>query len=172
MLFLNLTNGIEAIKQKPDVLQSELHFIRIQSTWCEQKRWKDIILDLDYTFLLACRVAPNVCVIDYSATKLCPRAIYQGLPWIQYCLNRYWYAIKDEPVFVKNVDCRKYFEEQYNKLLYEKTAELMFQKLKYFRKFTGTGKVLLLSVSDKTKHDGDYKFYDSILKNIRRRGKL
>lgn len=167
MLFLNLTNGIEALKRNTNALPVSVHFVRIQSTWCEQKRWKEIIQDLDYTFLMACRVVKDVCVIDYSAKKLVSRALYQGLPWIQYCLNRYWYGIEDEPVLVKHFDCTKYFKEQYDKLLNDKSGKAMFKKLEYFKKFTGTGKVLLLSICDKTEHDGDYKFYNILLRRLR-----
>lgn len=165
MLFFNLTNGLEAIEKYPNKVTTLPHFVRIQSTWCEQKRWQEIIMDLDYTFLMACRTAKEVHVIDFSAKKRVPRALYQGLSWIQYCLNRYWYGIKDEPALVKQFNCTAYFEKEYEKLLYDKSAEAMFNKLKYFKKFTGTGKVIIHGIAGKTEHDGDYEYYNNIIKS-------
>lgn len=170
MRFFNLTNGLEALtKNDMHGFSNFPHFIRIQSTWCEQKLWKEIILDLDYTFLMACRIVDKVCVVDYSARKEVPRALYQGLAWIQYVLNRYWYGINDEPVLVRGHNCKKYFEEQYELLSYDKSARLMWKKLKYFKKFDGTGKVLLLSIAAPTEHDGDYAYYNSILKRMKKK---
>lgn len=169
MLFLNLTNGIEALTNKKANTLYFPYLVRIQSTWCEQKLWKEIIMDLDYTFLMACRIVNNIVVIDYSAQKDVSRALYQGLAWIQYVLNRYWYNIDEEQVLVRGHNCKDYFKEQYEILLYDKSAKLMWKKLKYFKKFDGTGKVLLFSVSDRTTHDGDYKYYNDILKRLKQK---
>ena len=46
--YINLTNGIGLIKDLPRVDG----FLRIQSTACEQKRWWQIIADLDYSFMV------------------------------------------------------------------------------------------------------------------------
>lgn len=162
MIFLNLTNGLEAIEKVPVKGTDLFHLVRIQSTWCEQKRWKEIILDLDYTFLMACRILKNVTVIDFSARKPVPRALYQGLAWIEYVLNRYWYDIKGQAM-VKGTNCEEYFEKIYQQLLYDKTADALFAKLRYFNKFKGTGQVKLDTISSRTEHDGDYSYYNELV---------
>lgn len=77
--YVNLTNGIEAISQ---LNLSDYSFIRIQSTICEQKLWDRLIQDLDYDFLMNVALGNKCVVYDYGANKPIPRAIYQGLEFI------------------------------------------------------------------------------------------
>ena len=153
--FINLTNGIETLEKNP---LTEYSFIRIQSTACEQKRWDFILQDLDYTFLMALTQG-NICyVYDYSNKKDTPRALYQGIPWIEYVLNRIWFNL-ERPVYVKKMNVTNYFEEQY-KLLTHPTKK----KLKYFKKFLDTDHVHIHPIGGKTEHDGSYEYYSQILK--------
>lgn len=162
-VFYNLTNGIEdAARMLTQREASSFNFVRIQSTWCEQHRWGDILADLDYKFVACCRILGIAVVVDRSQRKEYPRAIYQGLPWIEYAMNRYWYG-SEHPVKVKGQDATRYFCEQYGSLPKEALA-----KLRYFRRFTGAGKVGLLGASwdERTKYDGDYNTYDKMLCNV------
>ena len=149
--FINLTNGIESI------CDSSL-FIRIQSTKCEQKLWSDIILELDSTFLIHAALGNSIVVYDASGKKDISRAMWQGLQFIGFALNKCWFN-KTETVYHKHHNLTKYFDEQYN--LLSKPAKT---KLKYFRKFLNTENVRILSITSKTEHDGDYEYFNNKLK--------
>ena len=124
--YLNLTNGIEALNHyKLD----NYSFIRIQSTYCEQKLWDNLLQDLDYNFLMDLALGNKVIIYDYSPYKNIPRAMYQGVPFIEYVLYRRWLDIHIES-YVKKLNCTSYFDEIYNNLN-NKTKK----KLDYFKKF-------------------------------------
>lgn len=156
MFYLNLTNGIEFIPKLSE--HSNLKFIRIQSTACEQKRWDFILQELDYSFLLDLALGNNVTVVDYGANKEVSRACYQGVEWIKYALNNCWFG-KDEKAFVRGTDATNYFGECYAKL--EKRT---LKKLNYFKKFLATESLHLDYQSTSTDKDGDYEYYKAILK--------
>jgi hypothetical protein len=151
--FVNLTNGIEAIP----MIEEPFAFIRIQSTACEQKRWAHILNDLDYTFLLPISLGYSVTIYDFGARKAVPRAIYQGVEWIKYALNRRWLDEEYAPI-VRGHNCARYFDECYRKL-----DDKTLKRLDYFRKFLNTDKIVINTVTNQTVHDGDYSFYASIL---------
>ena len=155
MFYLNLTNGIEFIPKLSE--HSNLKFIRIQSTACEQKRWDFVLQELDYSFLLDLALGNNVTVVDYGANKEVSRACYQGVEWIKYALNNCWFG-KDEKVFVRGTDATNYFGECYAKL-----DKRTLKKLNYFKKFLATGSLHLDYQSTNTDKDGDYEYYKAIL---------
>lgn len=166
--FVNLTNGIEII---PELTKSSTPygFVRIQSTFCEQKMWGNILLDLDYTFLLPLARGLPVTVYDYGAKKEISRAIYQGLEWIRYALNRRWHGINNDKIYVRKHNVTTYFSEQYDMI-----DSKIFKKLDYFKRFLCTNRVLLSGQSASTTHDSDYEYYVKLLKEEsekRRRGK-
>lgn len=84
--YINLTNGIEAIP----ILSEGYHFIRIQSTQCEQKHWDRVIQELDYDFLINAALGNECVIYDYGARKPNARAMYQGVEFIKYVLHRRW----------------------------------------------------------------------------------
>lgn len=161
-VFFNLTNGIEWLPLLSFGAQKcHYNYIRLQSTWCEQHRWDDILADLDYTFLLHLRVRGIAYVFDCSQKNSLSRALYQGLTWVQYALNRYWYnngerAIMKTPY--DKMDVTDYFDKEYKKL-----SKRTLAKLNYLKKFTGYGKVYIVPHCMRTTHDGDYEFYDEII---------
>jgi hypothetical protein len=151
--YLNLTNGLEFYNQFKDV-----GYVRIQSTTLESKKWNKVILELDYNFLIDIALGFNVVVIDASAKKNESRAIYQGLPWIKFVLNKRWFN-KIELTYVREYNCTKYFLFCYNKL-----SKLTKQKLDYCSNFLNCDEIRLNGLCFKTNHDGNYKFYSDILK--------
>lgn len=151
--FVNLTNGIEAIPE----IKGEVGFIRIQSTACEQNRWEFIIQELDYTFLMAIALGYTVYVYDYSARKEIPRALYKGLEFVRYVLNRDWLQ-QSVDVNVNGHNSKDYFEEVYRS--FRKRTK---KKIKYFRKFLKTDTIDIVMVTDFTEHDGDYDYYRRVL---------
>lgn len=91
--YVNLTNGIEALQQYK---LAHYAFIRIQSTACEQHSWDKILQDLDYDFLMNVALGNECVIYDYGTRKPVPRAIYQGVEFIKYVLNRFWYNVETE----------------------------------------------------------------------------
>ena len=158
--FINLTNGIEFYPDIAD-LSNFAGYIRIQSTACEQKLWSKIILDLDYTFLMYLALGKDdVYVYDCGANKLQSRALYQGLPFIGYTLQRCWYNIIATKVFVRTNNVYKYFDEVYTQL-----DEQAIKKLKYFVPFLNTTNksIRLYDTYKSTSHDGNKEYFKQIL---------
>lgn len=160
--YINLTNGIEAIPK----LNGEYKFIRIQSTWCEQKLFNRIIQDLDYDFLMNLALGHRCIVYDFGANKPVPRAVYQGLEFVKYTLNRRWLN-KEYITDVgkhrnneKGFNCNDYFS-----VCYQKLEERTKKKLDYFLPFINTDELKLECVTASTEHDGDKEYYKEILKN-------
>ena len=154
--YLNLTNGIEFLEN--DFFKNkEYNFVRIQSTSCEQHLWDKLIQELDYNFLLDIALGYNVIVCDTSAHKSISRAIYQGLKFIEYALNRIWLK-QDIDIYVNNINCKKYFAKCLSEL-----SNTSLKKIKYVRKFLNTDKINLSGKSFNTIHDGDYEYYKKTL---------
>jgi len=151
--YLNLTNGLEALEK---YYFSDINVIRIQSTKMEQKQTEDVLMDLDYDFLMHLALGYRVVIYDYTKNgrKKQPRAIWQGLKWIEYVLNRIW--------FDKEMRCANgmhvFFREQYVKL-----SKKCRKKIKYFRKFLKTDHLTIEVVTDLTKRDGDYCYFSELL---------
>ena len=142
--FLNLTNGLEALPCQYDGL------VRIQSTACEQKRWREILEDLDYTFLMAAAVGP-VMVVD-AGKKGLTRAQWQGTSWIQYVLNRYWLGL-DTKAYARGNHVTDYWREQYDLIIN------MPKNLVYVKQFVAVAVVLILTTPRITVNDGDYDYH-------------
>jgi len=155
--FINLTNGIEAIK---DYSLEEYSFIRIQSSKCESKKWDDIIQELDSNFLLNLALGNKCIVYDFSAKRTISRAIFQGIEFIKYVLYKNWFNEKIV-VFVRGNNCSEYFDKAYKNL--SKNSK---NKLKYYKKFLNCNKLNLETISNNTYMDGKYEYYFSILKEI------
>ncbi|RLI00940.1 hypothetical protein DRO38_05725, partial [Candidatus Bathyarchaeota archaeon] len=93
-------------------------------------------------------------VIDFSARKKMPRALYQGLEWVRYCVNRAWNSKIVIPL-VQGHNCSAYFDKCYLEL-----SESAKKKLKYFKKFVATdNEIKIFVLCEQTKHDGDYEYY-------------
>jgi len=157
-IYLNLTNGIEWLKDLP--IKNSVGYCRIQSTKCEQKDWSYIIEDLEYQLLLDIALGKEVVVLDCGARKEVSRAVYQGVQWITYVLNKRWLN-KDIQVFVNKTNVSKYFESCYTVL-----SRRAKNKLDYIKKFLITDEISLTGISKSTEIDSKYDEYTSILKGI------
>lgn len=161
--YLNLTNGIEAFKEMSECL-FDCGYVRVQSTMCEQKNWNRIIQELDYDFLLNLAIGNKCIVVDYGANKPIPRALYQGIEFIKYALNKRWFDIDTNVIIKRSItsqgnDSTNYFQYEYNKL-----DDRTKKKLDYFKIFLNNDNVLDLStISSSTLHDGDKQYYKDIL---------
>lgn len=161
--YLNLTNGLEAFEYDSSLLY-HCGFIRIQSTLCEQKNWDRIIQELDYDFLLNVAIGNEVVVYDFGANKEIPRALYQGMKFIEYSLNRRWFNTENEVYISRSrkkqgQNSTKYFRECYDKL-----DDRTKKKLDYFKPFLNKGNFVNIScVSTSTIHDGDRDYYKKLM---------
>lgn len=150
--FINLTNGIQAIE---DYGLTDVRFVRIQSTACEQKRWEDILMQLSDDFMISAALGYQCVVYDYGANKDVPRAIWQGLEWVKYVLWRHWYGRPYRPIG-RAITMEPYFDEQYRRLSPRAKA-----RLAYFKRYVCQEKWLLRisSVTRPTTWDGDKAYY-------------
>lgn len=159
--YINLTNGIEAIDEYD---LSDYSFIRIQSTACEQHLWDRLILDLDYDFLMNAAIGNECVIYDYGTNKPVPRAIYQGVEFIKFVLNKFWYGVTKPAVLNKGrtasaqpIYMTKYFEQVYTNL-----SEQVHTKLRYFLPFL-SGSINIRCVTSPTCHDGHKQYYARIV---------
>ncbi len=156
--FLNLTNGLEALPALRAAGIEDYAFLRIQSTACEQKRWDALIADLDNHFLMCLALGDTCIVHDYSNKGEVSRALWQGLEFVRFCLERTWFG-RDYAV---DPSMHPYFEQVSREL--RPTSR---HKLKYFRKWLLTSELSLKVKAGRTTHDGDAAFYQNLLRSIK-----
>ena len=84
--YLNLTNGLEYMSEIKK-FGFDFKFVRIQSTYCEQKLFDRLIQDLDYNFLFDIAQGNIIRIYDTSRNKKQSRALYQGVEFIKYSIN-------------------------------------------------------------------------------------
>lgn len=150
--FLNLTNG----------LLYDGHFdgfIRIQSCHCERKCWGKVIDNIDSNFLMWLALGHEIQVVDYSANKQVPRALYQGLEFVWFACCKAW----EIPVTanVRGMNCTDYFEAEWKKLDFKNHK----RKLRYYRKFLNNPKKPTI-ISGQTDKDGDYEYFTELVKKF------
>ena len=157
--YLNLTNGLERLDRGP-ADQHQWRFLRLQSTWCEQKLWEDIIWSSVSDDLLFNLAVGNLCiVVDYGARKQEPRAVWQGLEWVKFVLHMRWYGVRYEPTG-RCETAGKYFYDQYCRMGPRTAA-----KLDYFKPFLyGYDVIRLAALRESTMHDGDKDYYANLVK--------
>lgn len=155
--FINLTNGIEAIKKHN---LKDYSFIRIQSSQVERHCWEKILLNIDDNLLMNLALG-NICrIYDYSANKLIPRALYQGVAFLEFVLERRWFG-RNTPINIKGlVAGDTFYDKAYEKIRRNKDVK---KKLDYFKKFLNTDKLLIVLHFGHTDIDGQYNEYKKIL---------
>ncbi len=162
-MFLNLTNGIEAIPY----MSGDFSFIRVQSSQCEAKDWLKVIMGLDDNFLMWAAMGYECVVFDFSQRKQSPRALFQGLSLVEYVLNRRWYGLETETIIKGDINVTGYFNEVYQSLFRNSQTqekEHLKKKLDYYKKYCMSDRVHIRQVGLTTSHDGDNGFYKAIIK--------
>ena len=155
-IFLNLTNGIEAI-EKYNLDVKDINYIRIQSTHCEKPDFERILFELDHNFLMWLALGYECVVYDFGAKSETSKAVYHGLEWVRYVLNRRWFNLKTIPlVRTKNVSSS--FERYYSQL-----SRTIKRKIDYYKKFLMTNELKLSSVTSATNNDNKPDFYLNVL---------
>jgi hypothetical protein len=152
--YINLTNGIEAISLYD---LTDYSFIRIKSTYCEQKLWDKILIELDNDLLINLALG-NICnIYDFSNGSSVPRSIWQGVPLIEFVLNLCWLGKETKPI-VRGHNVKRYFD-----FCYKNLSKRTIKKLKYFKKFLYTDRLNINCITAQTINDGDYDYYGSCL---------
>ena len=159
--YINLTNGIEAIP----TIDGEYSFIRIQSTACEQKLWDRLILDLDYDFLMNAALGNQCLIYDFGAKKVVPRAVYQGVKFIIFVLEKHWYG-RTVTTYVSRGSRTGHDVTEYFNKMYSYLSKETLKKLDYFKPFLCGNYINIGWITDSTEHDGDKLYYSSIVKEL------
>jgi hypothetical protein len=81
--YANLSNGILCAP-------SPWNATRIQSTWCEQKRWEDILWTIPVSLYVEAANGIPIIVHDQSERSRLTRAQWQGLSMLRHVLRRAW----------------------------------------------------------------------------------
>ena len=122
--FINLTNGLRCLGRDPR------HYVRIQSTWCEQKQWERVLTTLGADFYMALATGP-VLVHDQSEKDRITRAVWQGLLWIRFACSASWGLMKGPTFTMRNGhDAVDYFWTQYHYL-----SAPAISMLRYYRQY-------------------------------------
>lgn len=107
--FANLTNGIICAPQN-------YRFVRIPSTWCEQKRWDRVLYGAGPELLLLAAAGHEIVVHDQSERQRMTRAQWQGLSWLRFACAAAW-GLNPQREFSRNgMDVSSYWEAQYARL--------------------------------------------------------
>ena len=122
MNFVNLSSGLSWLPE----LGPDIRFTRIQSTACEQKRWGPMILEAGYDLLFQLALGRPVCVFDCSRRDREPRALWQGIPWIEYAAHRTWKLNPGRIVIRGRHDVTDYFDQVYRDLPDQAIAPLRY----------------------------------------------
>ena len=86
------------------------------------------------------------------------RALYQGIEFIKYVLNRRWLD-KEEKAFVRGHNVTEYFRQEYSKL-----SENTKKKLDYVKKFLNTDEIHIETCCRKSYHDGQYEYFKELVR--------
>lgn len=158
--WINLTNGLKALEDY-DLPTETIRYMRLPSTWCEQKRWNDILLvGLPDEFLLRAALGQSLVVFDYSSNGRCPRSLWQGIAWVQLSLQRRWLGVSCL-VAGRMAMGQAYLEAQYRKL-----SRRVKARLDYYKRFVpANGRIDIRAVWGKTPLDGKYDEQVKMLRN-------
>ena len=148
--FINLSSGLDWMPEFAG--RSDVSFIRVQSTWCEQKRWDDLLRDIDSNLLMHLALGYECIIYDASAKRDMSRALWQGIEMLRYCLSAAWGLPYDPPSNMRGIEhAASYFHDVWSSL-----DTHTKRKLRYFSKFLHTDELKLRQVCRRTNLDGRY----------------
>lgn len=84
--FLNLSRGLLCAP----ATRGTIHYSRIQSTSCEQKRWGDVIIGAGADLLMHMALGHDIIVHDHSERPRETRAMWQGLAFVRRACETIW----------------------------------------------------------------------------------
>jgi hypothetical protein len=146
--YLNLSNGIYLLNRVP--FGEPWHFLRLQSTACEQKRWGPILDDIDYGLLVPLAAGAECIVYDCGARKPLARALWQGIAWVRFACETRWTGASS-PVLGRGGESMR---QQFG-LAYQGLPASTLGRLDYAGRFYAGGPIRLLVCGEPTAMDGD-----------------
>lgn len=158
-IFINLTNGIEAIA-KYNLLIDDIDFIRIQSSHCESHQFEKILNEIDHNFLMSLALGYNCIVYDFGANSDIPKAIYMGLSWLDYVLNLRWFN-SDKIIRCKGNIMNEFFARHYHNL-----PQTSLKRIDYYKRFLLTNSIKITAVAGSTFMDNKWDYYTEIIENL------
>lgn len=111
-------------------ITSRDHYIRLESSQCEQKLWSDILGSLGADLYYNLAKGERCIVHDLSERSQETRACWQGLSWIRYACARAWFLPEEREYSRNGMDVTRYWYGQYNQL--EKRVK---RKIEYYRRY-------------------------------------
>lgn len=174
-VYVNRTNGIQAL---PILCANFIHpeFCYIRSTHFERKQPNSAISDIPSEMLTLLAWGVWVIVVDYGARKDRSRAIWQGVPYLEYVLNRAWLDIVPDKCIIyprSNTDSNPQnvgdvFDQWYGDIddaTMEKIMLYADEARETQEVLVGTGKpvIHIEGVSAPTSHDNDKEYYMNIM---------
>lgn len=172
--FINLKNGVEAIPTLRAVGIDDYAFVRIQSTLCEAGDMEKMMLELDANLLVSLALGYSCVVYDFGSRdkkRGVPRALWYGLEFARFALNRYWFDGDDTAVtdHCGPVLRGKRVDDDFRRKL-SSLSKSAKKRVKYYRKFvppevraTYPG-VRLVGAYAVTAKDDDEGFYAETLR--------
>jgi hypothetical protein len=95
--YANLSNGLGCPHLEGHLVPPRV--VRVQSTWCEQQRWGDVLLTAGADLLYHLARGERCVVHDVSERDRETRACWQGLSWLRWALSRAWGVAPEPEVF-------------------------------------------------------------------------
>lgn len=154
--FINLTNGIESL-ERLNLDPANVMFMRIQSSHCERHLWNRIIIETDHNLYMMLALGYECRVYDFGTNTEMAKAIYMGVEWLKFVLNKRWFGVDYKPN-AKGKNVSGYFTQEYSKL--DKQSK---KKIDYYKKFILCDELRLVGVSDETNMDAKNEYFRSIL---------
>ena len=171
LFFLNMSDGLEAIDdlRSAGVDTGHIRFSMIQSTHFEQKNLDPAINRLGADLLMNLALGRTCVIVDYGVGKTYSRAVYQGVPFIKYAVERAWFDKIPETVTIvprspksQTQNVAELFSYWYHGLnrrtkSFLKRFRIYATQPEIFAKNAGEAKIVGISVA--TEHDGHPDYY-------------
>lgn len=144
--YVNLLSGVEYLNEVEDP-----RFIRLHNSHLENKAWNKFLLTLDYDFLTQLALSNTVNLYDCTKTGKESRIIFQGIPFIEFVLNKVWYdEYYVQSCYVRGKNVFNYFSE-----VYEKLDKGILRDFAYMKKFIAYEGITLNGICKKAKFNNE-----------------
>lgn len=148
MIYLNLSNGVEALPR----VGPDARFCRIRSTTIERADWPGLILECDADMLLRLALGECCCVIDYGTRRVMSKTVSVGVPVVRDVLGAAWLGRDPETAEGRAAVAAILGRPETD------AARQAKERVRYFARLRTCGEVRLIGASMPTQHDGDRAF--------------
>ena len=178
LYYLNLTDGIEAGSVLLDlgIDPLRIRFSSVCSSYFERKSLDGAIGRLGADFLMELALGSACCLVDFGTKRELSRAVYQGVPFVKYCLERNWFDISPHSVFItprsssaEEHDVADLYGRWYHGL--DRSTKGFLRRFKKYarNRSDGSKDVRLFGVSTSTSNDGHPDYYISLARSFAER---